>query len=261
MQRFEGQVALVTGAARGIGRGIVQRLAGEGAHVIINEKYHLDEAEALAQQIRAAGREAHVWTADVSDRAAIKAMFEQTVEEFGRIDVAVANAGVSIREPMVEAEWDHVMTTVGVTQLGVFHTCQFAAQQMVKQPIVHGRSRGKIIIISSVLSEYPFPKSSAYNMAKAAVGHLARTLANELAEHHINVNVINPGWINTPGERQHATEEEIAQGASQLPWGRLGEPDDIANAAAFLASDEADYITGATLRVDGGYLLGLQQPE
>lgn len=261
MRRFEGQLVLVTGAARGIGRGIALRFASEGAHVIINEKYHLGEAEALVGQIRGGGCKARVWAVDVSDRAAISAMFEQTVAEFGRVDVVVANAGVSIRESMVEAKWDNVMTTLGVTQLGVFHTCQFAAQHMIKQPVLYGRARGKIIIIGSVLAEVPFPKSSAYNMAKAAVNHLGQTLANELAPYHINVNIINPGWINTPGERQHATEEEIAHGASRLPWGRLGEPDDIANAAAFLASDEADYITGAALRVDGGYVPGLQEPE
>jgi glucose 1-dehydrogenase len=107
----------------------------------------------------------------------------------------------------------------------------------------------------------PVPASAAYNMSKAAINHLARTMAAELVGYRINVNVINPGWIDTPGERQFATEEEIQAGAQLMPWKRLGTLEDIANAAAFLCSEEADYVTGTMLRVDGGYMMGLGLPE
>ena len=174
--------------------------------------------------------------------------------------MAVANAAVSIREPVVEAKWENMMRTFEVTQFGVFHTCQLAAQQMLKQPQT-GRSRGKIVVISSIHEEIAFPTSGAYNMSKAAINHLARTMAAELAGNRINVNVINPGWIDTPGERQYFSEEEIAEGGRRIPWGRMGLPEDIGKAAAYLASDDADYVTGTILRVDGGFVHGLVLPE
>ena len=257
MQRFEGKVALVTGAARGIGRGVALCLAEEGANLIVND---LPPAEGLGaratmQEVEALGRQALAYDADVSDHDQVAALFAAGVAHFGRIDVVVANAAFSIREPMIEAQWPHVLRTLEVTQFGVFHTCQAAAQQMVKQG-----DGGKIVIIGSILAEIPFPNSAAYNMAKAAVNHLGRTLAAELATHRINVNVINPGYIDTPGERKFATEEQIAQAARNLPWGRLGTPHDIGRAVAFLASADADYITGSALVVDGGYKLAMRLP-
>jgi glucose 1-dehydrogenase len=258
--RFAGKVALVTGASRGIGRGIALELAAEGADVVVNYFSHHDEAAAVAQAIEALGQRALLWQADVADRSAMQAMVAGAVDHFGQLDIAVANVGISVRELVVEAQWEHVKRTVEVSQFGVFHTCQLAAQQMVKQGIVHGRSAGKIVIISSIFAELATPTSAAYNMAKSAINHFARTLAAELTVHHINVNVINPGWIDTPGERAFASEAEIQAGAKQIPWGRLGTPAEIGKAAAFLASDDADYITGATLRIDGGFVLGLRLP-
>jgi glucose 1-dehydrogenase len=119
---------------------------------------------------------------------------------------------------------------------------------------------GKIVIIGSVHYDMAPANSAAYNMAKAAVNHLARTLSVELAPHRINVNVINPGWIDTPGERNFASEAELQRSGRRIPWGRLGKPEDIAKAVAFLCSDDAEYITGATLRVDGGFVPGLVLP-
>ena len=255
MERFNGKVALVTGASRGIGRGIALRLAREGANVVINYRTHPEEAQSLAQEIVGMGRQALVQQADVADRDAMTAMFAAAQQEFGHIDVVVANAAYSVREPVVNAAWEGVLRTLEVTQFGVFHACQLAAQQMVQQ----GKG-GKILLISSIHEEVPFANSAAYNMAKAAINHLARTLANELTPHRINVNVINPGWIDTPGERNFSTEEELQEGGKHIPWGRLGTPEDIAAAAAFLCSDEADYITGSTLRVDGGFVLGMTLP-
>jgi glucose 1-dehydrogenase len=152
-----------------------------------------------------------------------------------------------------------VERVLAVSQFGVFHCCQMAARQMVKQAQA-GRPGGKITIISSVMEELCRPRSAAYNMAKGAINRLGQTMAAELAPYRINVNIVNPGWIDTPGERRFATEDEIRAQGPRIPWGRIGTPEDIAHAVAFLSSPEADYVTGATLRVDGGYVLGLEFP-
>ena len=254
MRRFEGKNALITGAAQGIGRGIALSLANEGANIFINDYANFEAAEDVVNTIKAAGQEAIFWRADVSDPEAVAAMFAGVVEQFGRIDVVVSNAARSVREPIIEAKWENVLSTLEVTQFGVFHVCQNAAQQMVKQEPKE-RSRGKIVIISSVQSEVAPEGAAAYNMAKAAINHFAETLAVELVDSRINVNVITPGWIDTPGERAFYTEEELRENGKLLPWGRLGTPEDIGKAVAFLASDDADYITGSILRVDGGYVV------
>jgi glucose 1-dehydrogenase len=258
VRRFEGKVALITGAARGIGRGIALALAEEGADIIANDLPATEGlgARGTADEVAAIGRAALAYDADVSSREQVAALFAAGVAQFGRVDVVVANAAFSIREPVVEARWEHVLRTIEVTQFGVFHTCQAAAQQMVRQG-----SGGKIVIISSILSEIPFPTSAAYNMSKSAVVHLGRTLAAELAAHRINVNVVNPGYIDTPGERKFATEEQLQRAARNIPWRRLGTPRDIARAVAYLASDDADYVTGSVLTVDGGYRLGMRLPD
>jgi glucose 1-dehydrogenase len=258
--RLEEKVALVTGASRGIGRGIARCLAAEGADVVVNYRSHAAEAEAVVDAVTALGQRAWACQADVSHRQAVAEMISQTVARFGHLDIAVANAAMSIREPVIEADWDHVERVLQVSQFGVFHTCQLAARQMVRQ-VDAGRPGGKIVIISSILEELPAPGSGAYNMAKAAINHLGRTMAAELACHRINVNMVNPGWIDTPGERRYASQEELAAAGARIPWGRLGTPEDVGQVVAFLVSDEADYVTGATLRVDGGMLLGLALPE
>ena len=260
MSRFAGKVALVTGASRGIGRGIALCLAEEGADLVVNYRSHREEADEVAAVITGMGRRALIWQADVADRAAMEKMFAAAVAHFGHIDVVVANAAYSVREPVLVASWEGVQRTWEVSQAGVFHTCQFAAQQMVRQ-VEAGRPGGKIVIISSLHEEVAFPGCAAYNMAKAAINHLGRTLAIELAPYRINVNIINPGWIDTPGERRFNTEERLQEGGRRIPWGRLGTPQDIGKAVAFLASDDADYITGSVLRIDGGYILGMELPE
>jgi glucose 1-dehydrogenase len=260
--RFEGKAALVTGAARGIGQGVALCLAEAGADVVVNDLPPTgeDDARETAAEIEKLGRRALVHYADVSDREQVAAMFAAGAAHFGHIDIVVANAALTMRELTVEAHWPHVLRTLEVTQFGVYHTCQMAAQHMVAQAKA-GRPGGKIIIIGSVLAEIPLPTSAPYNMAKAAINHLGRTLAAELAQYRVNVNVINPGWIDTPGERKLATAAEIEAGAKRIPWGRLGTPGDIGRAAVFLASDDADYITGSALRIDGGFTLGMRMPH
>jgi glucose 1-dehydrogenase len=260
MKRLKGKVALVTGASRGIGRGIALCLADEGADVVVNYRSHAAEAQEVIGAISAMGCQARAWQADVSQREAVAAMIEGTAETFGRLDIVVANAAYTIREPVVDATWENIQRVSQVSQFGVFHTCQLAARRMVAQAEM-GQAGGKIVIISSILEEMPAPGSAAYNMAKAAINHLGRTMAVELARYRINVNMVNPGWIDTPGERRFSSEAQLRQGGKRIPWGRLGTPEDIGQAVAFLASDDADYVTGATLRVDGGFLLGLTLPS
>ncbi len=254
MKRFEGKVALITGASRGIGRGIALHLAGQGADVVVNYHSHRDEAEGVIAAITRMGRQALVWQADVADREAVARMVAATVEHLGHLDIVVANAGIDNRGTVLESDWEANRRTLEVSQFGVFHVCQLGAQYMVDQAR-NDRQGGKIIIISSIHEQIPFVGGAAYNMAKAAINHLGRTMAIELASHQINVNVINPGWIDTPGERQLFGHQAVEEGGDRVPWGRVGTPEDVARVVAFLASDDAYYVTGATLLVDGGMAL------
>ena len=244
------KVALITGSSRGIGRGCAIEMAKCGADIVLNYRTHPDEAEAVAQAVRQLGRHAITVGADVAEREAVEAMVQQGVDQFGKIDTLVNNAAMSIRKPFLDISVAEVSRTIDVCMWGVFHCSQAVARQMVKRG-----EGGKILIISSVHAFIPFGNSVAYNTAKAGINNMGYTMATELAQHRINVNVIEPGWTDTPGERNFATDEELQAGGQKLPWGRLGTIEDIGKAAAFLCSDAADYITGACLRVDGGFWL------
>ena len=245
-----GKVALITGSSRGIGRACAIEMARAGADICINYRSHAEEAEAAATQVREFGRRAITVGCDVSDRPAVDAMVAETIAELGHLDIAVANAYYSKREPFLELSLDAMRQTLDVTLWGAFHLAQSAARQMESQG-----TGGALLFITSVLAQIPVPTSLPYNTAKAGVEHMCATIARELAPHKIRANSIEPGWTDTPGERQFASEEEIRQGGERLPWGRLATSEDIARAAVFLASDAADYITGTTLKVDGGYSL------
>lgn len=247
---LRGTVALVTGGNRGIGKGCVLELARLGSDVAINYRAHREEAESVASEARAFGRRALTLQADVADRAACASMVERTVSELGRIDVLVANAALTIRKPFLELEEEDFARTLGVTLLGAFHCAQFAARHMVRQG-----AGGSIVFMSSVHAALPVVRSLAYNTAKAGMNHMARTMAAELAQYGIRVNVIEPGWTDTPGERAFISEEELQAEARKLPFGRLATIEDIARGVGYLASPEASYVTGATLRIDGGLVL------
>lgn len=244
-----GKVALVTGAARGIGRAVALDLAGHGADVVINDWRNGDEAHELAAVIQKMGHRAHVCLADVGNRSQVEQMFEKSIHDMGHIDILVNNAAYSVRKPFLDLSPEEVERTWSVSLWGVFHCSQLAARHMSVQ------GGGAIAIVSSVHSFRPYPNASAYNGAKAAINHMAASWALELAPQHIRVNVVEPGWIDTPGERVHNSEELIASGGSRIPLGRLGLPEEVAKAVTFLVSDDASYITGAVIRVDGGFSL------
>lgn len=250
MGLLTGKSALVTGASRGIGRGCALEMARAGANVAINYRSHPEEAEEAAAEARAFGVKAITLQGDVSDRARVEAMVAETAAAFGRLDVFVSNAVYSDRELMLEADLDGFKKTIDVGMWGAFYGVRASAQQMVKQGV-----GGSIVIISSPHAVLAIPTAMAYNMAKAAIDHMGRTAALELAPHRIRVNIIHPGWIDTPGERKFFTEEQIQEGGKALPWKRLGRPDEVGKVVAFVASDDAEYMTGSTVAVDGGVSL------
>lgn len=247
---LKGRNALVTGSSRGIGKGCAIEMARAGANVAVNYFSHAAEGEAVATEIRSLGSRALVLQGDVSSQQRIEEMVAETAAEFGSLDLFVSNAVFSDRQLMLEADLDGFRRTIDVGMWGAFYGLRAAAMQMVKQG--HG---GSIVIISSPHAVIPIPTAMAYNMAKAAIDHMARTAAIELAEHRIRVNIVHPGWIDTPGERKFFTEEQLAVGGSKLPWKRLGRPDEIGKSVTFILSDDADYMTGSTITVDGGVSL------
>jgi glucose 1-dehydrogenase len=253
--KLDGRTALVTGAARGIGRGCAIELARAGADVAINERLPSPESDSLLAEIRHLGRKAILVEGDAFSRPACEAIVRHTIETFTAIDILISNPAVSRRGDFLDYNPDDFEKVLQGTLAGGFHISQLVARRMVER----GRG-GKIVFISSVHARIPYVRSVAYNAGKSGLNHMAMTIAAELVSHHINVNVIEPGWIDTPGEHANFGDEAIEKAAPKLPWGRLGTPADIGRAAVFLCSDNADYITGTTLLVDGGYALRAALP-
>jgi glucose 1-dehydrogenase len=253
---LQGQVALVTGAGRGIGRATAVALAQAGADVAVNYIDNRAEAEEVAGEIRRAGRRALLLPGDVADHQAVEALVVAAAAELGRLDIAVANAYFSERELFWEANLEGFRRTVDVTMWGAFYTLRAATRRMIAQG-----AGGSIVLISSPHAVLAVPRAMAYNMAKAAVDQMARTAAIELVEHRIRVNLIHPGWIDTPGEREHSTPEEIERSAAKLPWKRMGRPEEIARGVVILCDPRSDYITGSTLTIDGGLKLPWWAPR
>ncbi|REK10001.1 MAG: SDR family NAD(P)-dependent oxidoreductase [Planctomycetota bacterium] len=243
-----GKTALVTGAGRGIGQGCALALARAGADVIVNDRIGSVDLHKTADQIRHLGRHCVTLESDVFYRAGCEALVTDALSEVERIDVLVSNPAFGVRCDFLDYDPDDFERVLSGTLTSGFHASQLVARHMVARG-----GGGKIVFISSVQGEMPLARSVAYGAAKAGLNHMARTMAVELAEHRINVNVIEPGWTDTPGERESFDEHVIRDEGAKLPWGRLGTPDDIGQAAVFLASDAADYITGVVLPVDGAF--------
>jgi glucose 1-dehydrogenase len=245
--KLAGKVALVTGASAGIGRAAAWALAQEGADVAVNYLTYPEQAAELAEQIRSLGRQIQLCRVDVSDQAAVEGMIAQVASTLGRLDIFVSNAVYSDREPFHTAKMAGFRRTIDVTMWGAYFGLRAAANQMIKQ----GQG-GCAVMVSSPHAVIAKPQTAAYNMAKAAVDQLARTAALELAPHRIRVNIVHPGWTDTPGERKFYSEEALARGTAPLPVGRLARPDEIARGIVFLADPASEYLTGTTLTIDGG---------
>ncbi|MDF6041489.1 SDR family oxidoreductase [Streptomyces sp. JH14] len=253
-----GQKALVTGAGSGIGRATAIALGRAGADVVVNYVVGEDEAEKVVAEIRGLGVRAYAHQADVSDEDQVVGMVARMVEEFGTIDIMVANAGLQRDAPSVEmtrAQWQKV---IDVNLTGQFLCAREATKEFLRRGVVPevSRSAGKIICMSSVHQLVPWAGHVNYAASKGGVGMMMATLAQELAPQGIRVNAIAPGAIRTPINRSAwDTPEAEADLLRLIPYRRVGEPDDIANAVVAVASDLLDYLVGATLYVDGGMTL------
>jgi glucose 1-dehydrogenase len=218
--------------------------------VAVNYRSHRAEAEEVVRGVRDSGAQALLLQADVSDQAAVDQMVARVIDHFGKLDIAVANAAFSDREPFVEANMNGFRRTLDVTMWGAFYLARAAAAEMIRLG-----NPGSIVLVSSPHASIPVAGAMAYNMAKAAVEAMAKTAALELANHQIRVNVMQPGWIDTPGERKFASEETLVRAGRRIPLGRLGTAEEIAQAIVFLCDPRNEYMTGATLLVDGGISL------
>jgi glucose 1-dehydrogenase len=247
---LQGRVAVVTGASLGIGRATAVALGRAGAKVVVNYRSHEEEAEQVVQAIRDAGSSAIKVRGDVSNRLDVENLVTAAVREFGKLDIAISNAAYSDRELFYEADLEGFRRTIDVTMWGAFYLLRAAARQMIAQ-----KTPGVIVLVSSPHAFIPAPRAMAYNMSKAAIEHMGRTAAIELAPFRIRVNIIQPGWIDTPGERKFASEETIQKAAKGIPLGRLGTPEEIAEGILFLSDPRHEYMTGATLLIDGGISL------
>ncbi|MBO0585816.1 3-oxoacyl-[acyl-carrier-protein] reductase [Sporosarcina sp. E16_8] len=248
MGRFDGKSAIVTGASRGIGREIALLLAKEGARVAVNYSGSKDKADDVVKLIIESGGEAFAIQADVSNADDVKNMVDKTLEMFGSIDILVNNAGITrdnLLMRMKEDEWDDV---ININLKGVFLCTKGVTRQMMRQ------RAGRIVNVASIVGVSGNPGQANYVAAKAGVIGFTKTAAKELASRNINVNAVAPGFITT--DMTDALSEEVkSQMLSVIPLGKLGRPEDVARTVLFLLSEDAVYITGQTIHVDGGMVM------
>jgi len=248
--RLKGKVAIVTGAATGIGQAIAVAFAGEGASVAVD---YIGSESSTAQTMKAiqdAGGKAIPIPADISAPADVAQLVSKTVEAFGRLDILVNNAGIEKKIAFVDYPLDTWQKIISVNLTGPFLCAQAAAKQMIRQG-----GGGRIINISSIHEDLPMPTNAPYCASKGGLRMLMRTIAVELAPHQITVNNIGPGAIYTPIDRDVESDPQLnKQILAEIPLGRWGKPEEVANLAVYLASDEAAYVTGSTHFIDGGML-------
>ncbi len=246
MGKLDGKVALITGASRGIGRGIALEFARQGAHIAVNYRRDAAAAAETVRAIEQLGSSARAFQADVSDWSAVQQLIDQALAHFGHFDIVVANSGVASRVmPLWDLDVEHWHKVINVNLHGVFYTCRATAGHLVQ------RKSGTIILISSIGADTCGPMGAPYYVAKAGVNALTKSLAKECAPAGVRVNCIAPGLIATDmGDRMIKFYGDAL--VSGIPLGRAGQPADIGKAAVYLASDDASFVTGKILRVDGG---------
>lgn len=257
-QPLKGQKALVTGANSGIGEGIARALGAAGAAVAVNYVANPEAARQIVSDLKARGGEAMAIRADVSREDEVGAMFQEMLAAWGTIDILVNNAGLQRDAPFPEMTLEQWNTVLSVNLTGMFLCAREAAREMIRRGVRPevSRAAGKIICISSVHEIIPWAGHANYAASKGGVSLFMRTLAQELAPHRIRVNSIAPGAIQTPINRPAwETPGARARLLRLIPYGRIGVPEDIGKAAVWLASDDADYVHGHTLVVDGGMCL------
>ena len=256
--KLKGQIAIVTGGSSGIGAGVAQALAAEGARVVVNYSSSRDKAEQVLAEIKARGGEGMTVRADVSREAEVKTLFAETISRYGTVDILVNNSGLQSDakfHEMTLEKWNHV---IGVNLTGQFLCAREAIKEFLRRGVVPERSKsaGKIICMSSVHEVIPWAGHANYAASKGGVMMLMKTIAQEYAPQKIRVNSIGPGAIRTPiNHAAWQTPEAYNQLLKLIPAKRIGEAEDIGKAAVWLASDDAEYVNGITLFVDGGMLL------
>jgi glucose 1-dehydrogenase len=257
-QPLTGQKALVTGANSGIGEGIARALAAAGASVVVNYVANRDAALRVVEDLRTSGADAMAIRADVSQEADVEAMVGEMLERWGAIDILVNNAGLQRDAPIHEMTLEQWTTVLAVNLTGMFLCSRAAVRAMMRQGVrpTVSRAAGKILCVSSVHEVIPWAGHVNYAASKGGVKLFMQTLAQEVAPRRIRVNSIAPGAIRTPINRgAWETPEALANLLALIPWGRIGVPEDIGKAAVWLASDDADYVHGQTIFVDGGMTL------
>ena len=247
-KKLTGKVAVVTGASKGIGAAIAKHLAAEGAAVVVNYSASKDGAERVVNEVTASGGRAIAVKANLSKKADIDQLFAETKKAFGQIDILVNNAGIYEFSPVEEITEEHYRKQFDLNVLGL----TLATQAAVKQ---FNPAGGSVVNISSVVSTLGIPGAAVYSGTKGAVDAITRSLAKELGPRKIRVNAINPGMVETEGVHAAgiAQSDMRKQVEAQTPLGRIGQPEDIAKAAVFFASQDSAWITGETLTVSGGY--------
>jgi glucose 1-dehydrogenase len=257
-QKLKGQTAIITGADSGIGKGVAIEMGKAGAKVVVNYVHNQESADEVVNEIVAAGGEAFAFKADVSQEEDVQAMFAKAVETYGTVDILVNNAGLQKDAKFVDMTLDDWNKVISINLTGQFLCSREAAKIFIKRGVVEGVSRaaGKIICMSSVHEVIPWAGHVNYAASKGGISLFMKSIAQELAPHKIRVVGIGPGAIQTPINKEAwETQEALDKLLTLIPYNRIGQPEDIGKLTVWLASDEADYITGTTIFSDGGMTL------
>jgi len=246
MKILEGKVAIITGSSRGIGRVVAEQLADLGANVVINYSSNRQKADDVVEGILKKGGKAVALHADLSKLNDVKELFAKTIDEFGKVDILINNAGLMITKPLSDVTEDDFDKQFAVNVKGTFFACQ--------QALKHMENNGRIVNFSTSVAGQMFPTYSVYAGTKGAVEQFTRQLAKEFGSKQITINAVAPGPVNTELFKLGKTEQQIDAMKKMNAFGRIGEPEDIANVIEFLVSDKSQWVTGQTLRVNGGFI-------